>query len=226
MLRLKSSNAVAFLTEHVVEEANLSYKEGQSLVDELELDQMIQVADRLAELEEEWPSFVSEGGPHVRIADEYPWRFNLENTSLSKETLHGAGLPPDVANGVHVLRGEPDLIHCMGLLSEVVEAQVREQLLRRRKREVLRALQEAGFEQRSVPHQESIDKYVQDPDTITLDEVLLQQKLAWDKEVAMRKQLELEAKERAKRLELEARDRAEKVALERQATSKMHTPTR
>lgn len=163
MLRLGSSNAVAFLTEHAAENGILRYKEGQSLVDELEFDQLIKVADRLEELEDEWPSFVASARPYIRVAGVYPWRPISENPSLSKEMLRGSGLPHKVADGLYdyVLRGEPDLAHCMELLFEAVEAQVQEYLLRERREEVLVALQEAGFERSSITHEESVDKYVQ-----------------------------------------------------------------
>ncbi|GAQ87632.1 F-box family protein [Klebsormidium nitens] len=108
------------------------------------------------------------------------------------EALRGAGvgyplwqnLPKDLSNTLkaHVETGNPSLAECNSLILEeretIKQEEERTRALELRMKTISEALRQAGFDSQYhlVPHQQSLRAYIDDPGSITVEEVVAQQR--------------------------------------------------
>ncbi|GAQ89947.1 F-box family protein [Klebsormidium nitens] len=175
-LELEPSNAVRFLSEYTPGKEGINVKEGVNFARGLNLDQLVLAESRLSSLLREWPSVRKEGSLQY-------WAFSpdvfveLKQAPKSICDLLTGDLPEEFRGIVwrYVTEGRPGLQQCKVLLEDALTAAGSA----RRTEWIHAALSEIGLSDPSMfPDPDSVNSYIKDPRSFTIEEVCEQQELA------------------------------------------------
>ncbi|GAQ87627.1 F-box family protein [Klebsormidium nitens] len=186
-LRLDPAEAVAFAIRFMLGERSFDPATERPLVRALTLDQLIQIERRLAELKSVWPVTVIASPligdvKYYKAFKDYSRSFKVGRPEVSVVKMLDADEPTAFLETVRafvVAESGPSLAEWERLILDALEAHERERSIRfaqlDREREIHLVLCGAGFNGPPFPDQQSIDKFVQDPEATSITEILAEQ---------------------------------------------------